>query len=256
MSEQGSEESVSGGRASGKLLSPFLWMALVGGLLVHIAGFLIFQIVTHSLPEKREAPPLLEYLSERAFSGEVELEEQAILFDSAPLFVPTRWSASYGLFAERRTDSWAFPEYEPEIRLLEDLEPVALVVDSINGVREPEDLLDARYWDFFDGFSAGGEPAKPLPTSGPVAEIQVMHTSRLIKQSAPLSLEPGVRLAEQPALFYLRVDASGEQISQPRLAESSGVDAFDRAARQWLERSVMTANLPVGYLSVRVFPGG
>ncbi|MGC6455700.1 MAG: hypothetical protein ACON39_06300 [Coraliomargaritaceae bacterium] len=255
MSEPGSEGSQSSGHAIGTLLSPFLWLALVAGVLVHLAGFLVFQIVTHSLPEEGDAPPLLEYLSERVFSGEVELEEQAILFDSAPLFVPTRWSASSGLFTGRRVAPWVFPEYEPEIRLLEDLEPVALVVDSTDGVQAPEELLDSRYWDFFTGFASGGQPANALPTSGPVAEIQVIHSSRVMKQSARLTIEEGGRLAERPALFFLRVDTAGQRVSQPRLVESSGEDAFDQAAREWLLRSSVSASLPAGYLSVRVFPG-
>jgi hypothetical protein len=254
MSKPDSQRGQSEGRAPGVLLSPFLWTVLVVGVLVHLAGFLVFQIVSQPLPDNKNEAPLLEYLSERAFSGEVELEEQAILFDSAPLFVPTRWSASSGLFTAQRADQWVFPEYEPEIKLLEDLEPVALVVDSVDDVVAPEDLLDSRYWEFFTGFARGGESPISLTSSGPIAEIQVLSTQQITKQSVRLVMESTSPLAGRPAHFYLRVDATGRMLSRPRLAESSGVDDFDQAVRQWLQSSVLAADLPVGYLSIRVFP--
>ena len=74
------------------------------------------------------------------------------------------------------------------------------------------------------------------------------------EQPVILSMESTQRLAERPAHFYLRVDASGRVVSQPRLAQSSGVEGFDQAVRQWLLSSVLAAELPSGYLSVRVFP--
>ena len=241
-------------RLQGLFFSPFLWTALFVGVLVHLAGFLVFQIVSNPFSDKAKESPLLEYLSEQAFSGEVELEEQAILFDSAPYFVPTRWSASSGLFSDRRVDQWVFPEYEPEIQLLEDLEPVALVVDSVDDALTPEDLLDSRYWEFFPGFARGGESPVSLPGNEPVAEIQVLNTQQMSEQPVILSMESTQLLAERPAHFYLRVDASGRVVSQPRLAQSSGVEGFDQAVRQWLLSSVLAAELPSGYLSVRVFP--
>lgn len=241
-------------RRSGRLLSPLLRAALVVGILVHLAGFLAFQIISQPLPESAESPPLLEYLSERAFSGEVELEEQAILFDSAPLFVPTRWSASSGLFGKRGFGQWVFPEYEPEIDLLEDLEPVALVVSPASDLQEPEDLLDSRYWDFFLGFGRSGDRPVALPAGGATARVRVLDGVEETTKTFSLTI-PSVRsLPARPTLLMVRVDAYGQLIGRPRLTQSSGLESFDQAALGWLRSPGLAARLPAGYLSIRVFP--
>ena len=55
-------------RIQGLFFSPFLWTALVVGVLVHLAGFLVFQIVSN-FSDKAKVSPLLEYLSEQAGRG-------------------------------------------------------------------------------------------------------------------------------------------------------------------------------------------
>ena len=239
---------------AGRLLSPLLFSVLVAGVIVHLAGFLAFQIVSNPLPESAESPPLLEYLSERAFSGEAELEEQAILFDSAPLFVPTRWSASTGMFGQRGSSQRVFPEYEPAIDLVEDLEPVALVVDPVDDLQEPEDLLASRYWDFFGGFARGGDLPVALPGGGAMAEVRLLDGPEETMLRLPLLIASGGMAAARPALFLVRVDASGRLTGRPRLAQSSGAEEFDQAALGWLRSPGPAARLPAGYLSVRVFP--
>ena len=120
--------------------------------------------------------------------------------------MPTRWSASSGLFSDRRVDQWVFPEYEPEIQLLEDLEPVALVVDSVDDAFTPEDLLISLLG-VLRVLPEGSSVS--LPGNEPVAEIQVLNTQQMSEQPVILSMESTQRLAERPAHFYLRVDASG-----------------------------------------------
>jgi hypothetical protein len=249
--QQSDKES---GQNSARLVPPLLRTALVLGVLIHLAGFVVFQILTKPLPEAADASPMVEYLSEQAFSGEVELEEQAILFDSAPLFVPTRWSASAELYSSPDSVRWVFPEYEPRIELLEDLEPVALVVDTPYVMNRPEDILDSRYWDFFASFAHGGESPVELPRSAPIAEVRRLSEPGEALRFVPLTIASVGLLPESPALFYVRVDASGQFVSRPRLVESSGQADFDQAVRGWLQGASLAGSLPAGFLSVRVFP--
>ena len=106
------------------MFSPVLRLALLLGVAVHLIGFFVFRVASSSLPEREVASPFVQYVSMSDLASDLELEEQAALFDSAPLFIPTRWNASQvdrprvGGFVQNQ-----FPAFEPEIHLLSALGP-------------------------------------------------------------------------------------------------------------------------------------
>ena len=59
--------------------------------------------------------------------------------------------------------------------------------------------------------------------------------------------------AEQPAVFSLSLLARGVPLGGAMLVRSSGSEAADAAALQWLRRPKTLAQLPVGLLEIRVF---
>jgi len=242
---------------SQRFLSPVLRLALLLGVAVHLAGFLIFRVVSTPLPTREDTAPFIEYVSAGSLASDVALEEQAQLFDSAPLFVPTRWNAAQQIpLVQLDRVRERFPEFEPEIDLLNALQPSSLAVAQSEAVSAPIDLLASKYWSFFKGFGESGSTLQPFPDIGHVAEVTVLGSTFA---SRSLSLDSGFDFADaslvsQPVVFYLRVSGSGMSVGAPTVVESSGNEAFDVAAREWLMRDQTLGLLPSGYLSVKVYP--
>jgi len=244
-------------RSSGhsqRMVSPVLRVALLLGVLVHLAGFLIFKVVSTPLPSSEPNGAFVQFLSNGTMAGDADLEEQAILFDSAPLFIPTKWNTSSQIFAAVDGPEWQFPDFEPAIDLLADLEPSSRVLDEAYSVSEPVDLLALRYWKFFEDFTSASYVENPLPATGSFAEIYFVDQSGGRWDSVPIVLEYAGATAREPVDYYLRIDGNTQGIGRPRLSTSSGNESFDQAALEWLERPAVQFQLPAGYLLIRIFP--
>ena len=242
-------------RRSHRVISPLLRISLLIGIAIHLAGFLIFRVVSNPLPHREETRPFVEYVSAGSLANDEELEEQAALFDSAPLFIPTRWNASQSIqFVQRAAVSGKFSEFEPEINLLSALQPSSLPVAQNFNVNKPIDLLNSRFWRFFSGFGQSADRIRELPSSLPVAQISVVGDfSNLL--SIPARFEYVTATAvPQPVVYYLRTTISRGVGSAPTLGQSSGNEAFDRAAGQWLVLPEVLGQLPRGYLSITIYP--
>lgn len=236
-----------------KMLSPLFRIALLLGVCVHLAGFFVFRVISNPLPTREESSPFVQYVSpERLLSG-AALEEQAALFDSAPLFVPGRWNAAHNLEPPSRERALLrFSAYEPEISFSEALLPDRLPFGQNYGVESPVDLLAWRYWDLFRGFAAEATAPVELEATGVFAELRGLNGEVL--RSLPAAIDLLSMQASQPAIYYLRVEAGGRAPGRPTLSVSSGDPAFDAAAYTWLAESGFSAGLPAGLFEVSVFP--
>ncbi|HBM85213.1 MAG TPA: hypothetical protein DD423_00175 [Opitutae bacterium] len=239
---------------SQQVISPLLRLALLLGVALHLAGFLFFSVISSPLPQRAARPSFVQYVSPDSLASESELEEQAALFDSAPLFIPTRWNASQAYSVNLRDAARdQFPEFEPEINLLRDLQPASLLFAPGLQVSAPIDLLASRFWRFFGG--APSEALVALSESQPIAEIVVLAgpIAETVSLPAALTYITAAPIA-RPVLYYLRVSADGVVWGAPTRGRSSGNEAFDAAAAEWLGRAEVRAQLPQGYLSITVFP--
>ena len=223
---------------------------------LHLVGFLIFRVVSSPLPDREATRPYVEYVSAGSLASDRELEEQAALFDSAPLFIPTRWNASQVLtYDSGDALRGKLPEFEPKIELLSELKPSSfLVVENIQ-VDEPLDLLASRFWRFFAGFSESADPVVAFSDTPPVAEVSVVGQPSRSPISIPVQLDyTSAAPVARPVLYYIRLSGSGLALSAPMLGQSSGNGDFDGAVAVWLSRPELLGQLPKGYLSIKVFP--
>ena len=238
---------------SHKMLSPFLRIALLAGVCVHLVGFLVFRVISNPLPSHEDSGPFVQYVSPDTLLSGAELEEQAALFDSAPLFVPSQWNAAHNLQPPSRDRALQrFPAYEPKIDFSSALVPGSLPVSESYAVNEPADLLALRYWDLFRGFGQTAANLQELEATGVFAELRSLDGKVL--RTLPVEVELLSMQAIQPAAYFLRVEAGGRAVGRPTLSVSSGDAAFDAAAYTWLAESGFAAGLSAGLFEIRVYP--
>jgi hypothetical protein len=245
-----------------RLLSPVLRLALLLGVFVHLVGFLLFRMLSNELPMPPEKDPFVAYVPLDEEGGDLDLVEQAALFDSAPLFIPGRWSAaSSALPPPESFGLRVFPDFEPEMTLVEDLRPQRIEFQSRSGVEEPIDLLEFQHWQLFRNFSLGDVPTVALEDWTPVAEVRVVtgengRTAEVLLLDLPGDLALELNGVSGPPLFSVSMAASGILLNDAILIESSGSPILDAYAREWLRDPQTLARLPAGLLEIRLFFSG
>ena len=236
-----------------------LGLAVLGGLAIHVV-LLLAPWKERDLPA--EDPDSLGVLYfPRNGAADPSLREQATLFDSAPLFMPTRWNSAsrYGNVTSLREATDLFIPYPARVRLPAD--PPALFPRSVpdpSGLspasgEDPEGIPDwllARY---------GREPARPLPAvepSGPVRIDRLSGPSTLPRQYVPLPADLAMsspRELWQPAVFHLHLH-HGSVVGRAVRRESSGFPEWDGALARYFSSPSFAGKLPDGYYRILVFP--
>lgn len=241
-----------------RIISPVLWWALLLGILVHLAGFFIFHVATKPMPSAGNEVPFVRFLPDRIMRDGAILQERASLFDSAPLFIPTRWSSTAQgtpLFNGERLP--VFGDYLPDFSLVDELRPGRSFGLEEHSVRRLEDLLALR---FLDPLASVGQQASELVSLEPwVATMEVRQLQPIAgmpgaeSRLLPLGSFEGFSGQAQPLRIYLRIGPSGRLLSRPVLVESSGREAIDSRVLEMLIAPSMLARLPSGYLEISVF---
>ncbi|MGJ8640355.1 MAG: hypothetical protein ACSHYA_13290 [Opitutaceae bacterium] len=238
-----------------RLMSPVLFTALLVGVLVHLAGFLLFRVESNLLPVRDQNESFVRYISQSSIEGDATLEEQSQLFDSAPLFIPTKWNAaqSVSLMPNDRAPE-RFPEFEPEIDLASALNSSNLPSVEQSSIEQPIDLLKSRFWSFFESFGQTDELITPFPTVGHFAEIVIVgSTEPSLSMESPLEFTD-TNAVPEPVHLLLRVPGNGQIFGEAVVSQSSKNPAFDRAAQEWLRDPETIGKLPVGYLWIKIYP--
>ena len=171
------------------LLKVGLWTAIG----FHMLVFFLFRISSNDLPNPEPSKPYITFVSEESFAKDAELEEYALLFDSAPLFIPTRWNASQSVEVNFKNMSLEpFSEFEPKIEVLSALQPNGLLIADNYSVSKPSDLIASRFWRFFEGFGQSPEAVPVFEQPKPIAKVYVIGESTNPVFSIEVDLEPTV----------------------------------------------------------------
>ena len=237
-----------------RILSPFSYVLILLGVCAHLIGFLVFRVVSNPLPTREAMPPFVQFVSPSTLLSGAVLEEQAVLFDSAPLFVPGKWNASHNLRPlSRERTLLSFSAYgEPQSDFSTALISEGLPVGLKSAVTEPSDLLALRYWDLFRGVGQTASVVEELEDTGVFVEVRTVEGRVVQTVSAELALLS--MQAIQPTTYFQRVEAGGRVLGRPTLSVSSGDTTFDTAAYTWLVESGFSAGLPAGFFEIRIYP--
>lgn len=235
--------------------SPLGRVALVLGIGVHLAGFLLFRVVSEPAEAHEQPRPFIIWNGPEQQDESMIRLEQWLLLDSEALFLPTALNA--------RGENDALRMLSPGAALLEtelNLPVTANLPLSAEGAgQEPlsaEGLL-ARY--ARDGVTTYGQskPPRPAETSGRVARVEVRDasTGRVVGE---FTLDTGESIlpvpSEPEALEYILYRAGAGNIgSLLPLSSAAGGEAGKAWARQ-IERAEWEGSLPQGYYRIIVSP--
>lgn len=242
------------GDTKNRILSPFSYVLILLGVCAHLVGFFVFRVLSNPLPTREAIPPFVQFVSPSTLVSGAVLEEQAALFDSAPLFVPGKWNASHNLRPlSRERTLLSFSAYgEPQSDFSTALITEGLPVGLESAVTEPADLLALRYWDLFRGVGQTASFVEELEDTGVFVEVRTIEGRVVQTVSAELAVLS--MQAIQPTTYFQRVEAGGRVLGRPTLSVSSGDSTFDTAAYTWLVESGFSAGLPAGFFEIRVYP--
>lgn len=235
-------------------------LAAVSVLLGLVAHFGIFYFLKFQGPAPRERPNAdseIEYVGNLARESDPVLKEQGLLYDSAPLFMPTRWNlgSEMGSVASLREATEVFAIFPPELSLpeappgirdsREGSQPVPLqelpqgptfimapfgrVPENIGESSPSFIILEARR---LDNQKAGGAVRVPVPES--------------LSQQVPRSLWT-------PARLHLQL-LEGRPLGWPVVASSSGFTEWDESLQQYLASLEFYRYLRNGYYLITVYP--
>lgn len=236
-----------------KILSPVLVLSLLPGICLHLAFFGGIRIASSPIETHSKTPGFIQFVSpDPGLSGN-ELEEQATLLDSAPLFIPGRWNAAYNIVPPQPDSELKnFPLYEPEMDVATNLLPEGRFIGSDYVVNEAIDLLALTFRDVFYGFGIRGLEAVDLGGSAVFAEIRSLDGRVLHTQST--GIERFSSQTVQPGKYFLQVETGGRLAAPPTISESSGDAEFDAAVYDWLTQSGLISVLEPGYFEAIVYP--
>lgn len=228
-------------------------VAVAMGVLLHAAGFLAFSINLGSPPKPPASKPFLMFLEPGQFLDPVLLE-QALLQDSAPLFLPTYWNVAANM--EEGQEPFVSPDlfsFFPEEITLSDATFTA-VTDGVAPIRRSPSIMGVGDSNPFR--LLGREEASfkvSLSQRNGWWELRSLSSGQLIREGElPLLAELSNLALWEPAEFLLSVTREGP-VGLPLVYKSTGNVPADNSIRQTLLQ-IDFRLLEPGYYSVTVGP--
>ncbi|MGF1453664.1 MAG: hypothetical protein ACFB21_16520 [Opitutales bacterium] len=233
------------------------WILGVTGVSLHLAGF--FVLTLHSeVPEESSrgftADIVLPADSSRGF--EALVSEQALLQDTEPLILPTRWNAPVPKrnFEVPPSAAGLLAPFPPVVALPEPL-PEERVLPYPREQATPLDVLQHQPGWLRGAFEGPALQARPLPERQGQVEVRDAATGRLLR-SETLDL-PDMPVGEdelwQPASFLWTV-AERAASGRPLIREGTGNTDLDAYLLDTLTTLPPLARLGPGTYEITVGP--
>ena len=210
------------------------------------------------LPETKAFPPPREKSAPvffRADEGvDAAFDEQKILADPTPLFLPTKWNAvrkevgrpEPGAMFESFQPSYIASALEQGLKA-KFPNPVNVPTTSVEALADPPGPLLA-------GIALGERKAPTLDPRGAFVKIVAAGTGRTVLQQTLLEARPPGDGAWQPMEFLGRVDAVGF-VGALTVTHQSGVEGVDDYFRRYLVQTLrLGQQLAPGVYRISVGP--
>ena len=235
---------------------------LVGVFFVLICANFLFDVTVEQGAAQQQDVFQWTYLSEDSVQQTQALEEQLLLLDSMPIFIPTQWNASQGLFANGpiRLDR-SYGAYEPEIsRDHFTIKSRSYSEDNHSIIRHPGQLFSLRNGQLLERFGDLKTPVKAFAQAPkPGSELGLLVSAGEAVISLELTLpDTADRQHDQrldPVALIVRYQPSHARPMHLSIYRSSGDIGFDVYAEEWIRLNFRKKFASqAGCYSIRVYP--
>jgi hypothetical protein len=247
-------------------------VALLLGLLLHVAGLGLFRITADS-PKPVPFPPVyVNYANAPGRAADNPLQDQALLFDTEPLFLPTpsNFASRSGLVQAVRPPAIVWPAASV-VDVPQPKQYDFLPVDQGSGRNfKPIAALQPGRWAFLGVFGQDSARGPKLAARGAFLRVVRLDPGTSTAGSAPAGpvvLEESWSAAKAPkstqelkalwgpASFLLLFTNTGV-VGQPLLMDSAGpgLDAVDDELRVLLDQRFRQQPLPPGTYEATISP--
>jgi len=245
--------------------SPLARLALLLGLAAHLAGFLALSVRTSPPATPATPTPFIAYAPGQSFTPDALLGEQAVLLDTEPLFLPTRWNTLRDPLPASRVAATLdpFPPAEPRLTLgtggggaVFPGEARAFPGQSTAGdpPPEPRTLLRRHHWSPLLTFGVRPDTGKAAPVlEGPSLRVETLRGGGESVLTRTFTGPEGDGGLWEPAVFLLSVGPAGAH-GRPLLEKSSGDEELDARLRGHISRAFEGGALKSGYYRITVSP--
>lgn len=185
----------------------------------------------------------------------VILKELSLIFDSEPIFIPTRWSESSEPLKNIVNDSPLFENYEPITTLYDQNTVLDVISDSV-AIATPKDLLSNKYINPFSGINQSDPHFFQSNRRTATLTIQNLNNSSIV-ETREITEKPDFEINDQlwsPLVFLLVIDETLPMLS-PLLIESSGTEEIDNFFKSILAaQKIKLSSLPADYYRATISP--
>lgn len=229
-------------------------VAILTGVLLHLAGFFIFRVVAE--PEIKTSQPNPKVSVASSSKAAEALIAMAELADSEPLFLPTRWNATTSpvQVVSARLNASPFDTFPPEIAL-DSATFKAQTSPRSNANVLPEEVLTLEPGTVFSTFGSDLSLPPVEQPKGPVMEIYDFETGQLLG-TYPFTVDALGETAPESwrfAEFQVFVEDTG-LLGDPLLVTSTDQEELDRALGRFLLRRLKSDSLAPGYYRIVIGP--
>jgi len=233
---------------------PLARVAIVGGFLLHAAAIGLMSVRVGSIVDAKTPKPFVSWVDLAAEATDPALRVQALLFDSEPLFMPTRWNfaGNYDDVASLEKASEMFRPFPPRITL----DNAPLPPRPLPGDTDPWQLRSSLADSEIGAMRLFGRTG--LRRDGFSARLFAVEardtlTGRSLRVEVESEARGGIGGLWRPAVFSLQYGLDGP-IGEPLIVESSGVPDLDMLFAEYLGGLDFYRRLQPGYYTITVGP--
>lgn len=235
-------------------------LAVVSAVMGFVAHFGIFFFLKFQGPVAREQSvggSEIKYVGNLASESDPVLQEKALLFDSAPLFMPTRWNlgSEMGSVASLREATEVFALFPPQLSLPAD-PPNLQSTRNADRITPRFELPEGPSFALapFGRLSPADQGGFPAPMTVEARRIDQGQAETVVRVPVPDRFAPEAPSSLwTPAKLHLHL-VEGRPLGRPVVASSSGFTDWDELLQRYLESLEFYKHLRNGYYRVTVNP--
>lgn len=234
--------------------TPIAWLAIVVGVFVHFIGFFLFKIEVPGFSDLKAPEARVSFVALDESDAARDLREQALLSDSVPLFLPSKFDYGWDLlqptyYLDNQSSGMLRPFNQKISLSAEDILQNSLLAPSD---WNPKELLSAENMENFRTLGQEKVTLTTLPQRFACMEFR-SEASRLVVKSFNYAENPldvdFTNLFWRPGEVLVYVGTEGS-MGAPLLSVSSGVVALDQFIIREVRRISNLRLVPEGYYRV------